>query len=535
MPIPWTPVLTTPTAVADPTSTFALEADSTQQVTQPAVQSGDGLWIHPALMTAIGERITVPGGMLLVDDPAQARMQLGFRGNVPVSQWVYALVAPFPTIPDGVTTGQLEKSWNGEGAGPFRGLPLMMSPETYAVLAARWGDAAENAVHLIEADQLLQSAWESGSAWAVVPFEALEPRWKVLEIDGQSPIQKKFDPIAYPLTVHLLLQGDEDLLEGSHPGGSNPLLPATNRSPDRLTVLAMTGVTALVRATAYAMEQHGVTYPAEDIGAWLSSADITHISNEVPFDPDCPFPDPVQRDVVFCSDDRYVELLEVVGTDVVELTGDHFADFGTDAMYHTLDMYEQRGWKIYGGGANLPRGRAPLTLTHNGNQIAFIGCNAKGGGFATATDSSPGAVYCDFPYMETQIRELRTQGYLPVATFQHFEYYTYNAQPNQVADSQRLTDAGAVIVSGSQAHQPQAFEFHGGGLIHYGLGNMFFDQYEISFETRQGFIDRHVFYNGRHISTELLTILFIDFAKPRPMTAAERSDLLRAVFNASGW
>ncbi len=144
-------------------------------------------------------------------------------------------------------------------------------------------------------------------------------------------------------------------------------------------------------------------------------------------------------------------------------------------------------------------------------------------------------MYCDFPYMETQIRELRTQGYLPVATFQHFEYYTYNAQPNQVADSQRLTDAGAVIVSGSQAHQPQAFEFHGGGLIHYGLGNMFFDQYEISFETRQGFIDRHVFYNGRHISTELLTILFIDFAKPRPMTAAERSDLLRAVFNASGW
>ena len=137
--------------------------------------------------------------------------------------------------------------------------------------------------------------------------------------------------------------------------------------------------------------------------------------------------------------------------------------------------------------------------------------------------------------MESQIRDLSDQGYLPIATFQHFEYYTYYAQPNQVADSQRLADAGAVIVSGSQAHHPQALEFFAGGLIHYGLGNLFFDQYEISFETRQGFIDRHVFYNGRYISTELLTILFIDFAKPRPMTVDERTDLLTNVFDASGW
>ena len=36
-----------------------------------------------------------------------------------------------------------------------------------------------------------------------------------------------------------------------------------------MTILAMTGVTALVRATAYEMEQHGMTYPAQDIRDWL--------------------------------------------------------------------------------------------------------------------------------------------------------------------------------------------------------------------------------------------------------------------------
>ena len=102
-------------------------------------------------------------------------------------------------------------------------------------------------------------------------------------------------------------------------------------------------------------------------------------------------------------------------------------------------------------------------------------------------------------------------------------------------DFRRLAQAGAVIVSGSQAHQPQAFDFEAGALIHYGLGNLFFDQLDVSQATRQAFIDRHVFYNGRYIGTELLAMLFVDYARPRPMTPGEREELLRAVFNASGW
>jgi poly-gamma-glutamate synthesis protein (capsule biosynthesis protein) len=98
-----------------------------------------------------------------------------------------------------------------------------------------------------------------------------------------------------------------------------------------------------------------------------------------------------------------------------------------------------------------------------------------------------------------------------------------------------MTSAGAVIVSGSQAHQPQAFEFSDGGIVHHGLGNLFFDQLDVSAATRQGFIDLHIFYGGQHISTELVTIYFIDYARARLMTPQERADLLQAVFSASGW
>jgi poly-gamma-glutamate synthesis protein (capsule biosynthesis protein) len=312
-------------------------------------------------------------------------------------------------------------------------------------------------------------------------------------------------------------------------------IPPGNFDPDKLTTLVMTGVTALVRATAYTMERQGITYPAKDIGDWLRAADITHISNEVPFAKDCPYPNPVQQGMRFCSDSRYIELLEYIGTDIIELTGDHFSDWGPEAMRYTLKLYDQRSWPYYGGGANLKEGRQASTLTHNGNQLAFIGCNAKGGGYAQAKENYPGAVSCDFSWMRSEISRLREEGYLTIATFQHFEYYTYAAQPNQIRDAHKLTEVGAVIVSGSQAHHPQGFEFSNGGFVHHGLGNLFFDQYDISTGARQGFIDRHVFYDGRHISTEILTIWFVDYARARPMTMAERESLLSAVFKASGW
>ncbi len=401
-----------------------------------------------------------------------------------------------------------------------------MTESTLEAISAFWGEPAPGSVRTSPASDLLDRAWETRPSLAIIPFEQLQPRWKALEVDGISPIHKNFDIDDYELAMPISISGDP-------PPGL--LIPESNHHADKLTTLAMTGVTALVRATAFTMERQGVTYPAQDVAHWLASADITHISNEVPFAEDCPYPDPVQESMRFCSRDKYIGLLQEVGTDIVELTGDHFGDWGAQAMLHTLELYEQQGWQTYGGGANFQEGQQAKIIEHNGNRLAFMGCNAKGGGYAGASQSNPGAVACDFNWMAGEVERLRDQGILPIVTFQHFEYYTFAAQGNQQRDAQRMTSEGAVIVSGSQAHHPQALEFSNGGLIHHGLGNLFFDQYGVSSGTRQAFIDRHVFYDGRHISTELLTIMFIDYARPRPMTPEERTLLLEAVFTASGW
>lgn len=501
------------------------------------------LWIGPGVPQALRE-VARGRGLPLTEDAAQATLVLDVAPS-PVtagsadarpahpdsSTWIYALVAPFPTVTDEVTAADLRAAWGDSSSAPFAGRPLWMAESTLAAFTALWGEPDRGAVQTAAPDELLEKAWGERPAWAIVPFEALEPRWKVLSVDGQSPIHKDFDPSAYPLQVAFALQP-------AIPEPSTFDLPPTNRDAEKMTTVVLTGVTALVRATAYTMEVKGVAYPGRDVRDWLANADFAHISNEVPFFGGCPYPNPNQTKLVFCSSPRYIELLEYVGADVVELSGDHFGDYGYQAMLETLEIYREHNILYYGGGENLQDGLKPLTLEHNGNKIAFIGCNAKPA-YAKASDTQPGAALCNFTYMTEQISALRDQGYVVIVTFQHQECYSVGPCYTHEQDFRRVADAGAAIVSGSQAHYPHVMEFYNGAFIHYGLGNFFFDQMgnltDLPEGVRREFVDRHVIYAGRHISTELLTAMLEDYSRPRPMTPQERALFLMDYFTASGW
>jgi len=493
------------------------------------------LWISPAVPYYL-RQFALTAGLPLVATRDTATTLLDVLEPQPstpdpqAATWVYALVTPFPTITDGVSLADVQNAWAGAGTGPFAGRPLWMDEPTLAAFTAVWGAPAPGSVCVAPADELAASAWANRPAWAILPFEALEPRWKVLSVDGQSPIHNDFDANAYPLKVAF------DLQPATFP------LPSTNRDPSKLTVLAMTGVTALVRGTADRMETHGVLYPGEEVRDVLRAADITHISNEIPFYENCPTPDPWTDSLQFCSDPRYIALLEDVGTDVVELTGNHLLDYGPAPALTTIDMYDQLGWKYFGGGRDLQSSLQPALVEHNGNKLAFLGCNFAGPPSDWATDSRPGSTPCDFDTLTSEIASLREDGYLPIMTFQYNEYYQPEPTAYEEDDFRQMAEAGAVIVSGSQSHVPAAMEFDNGSFIHYGLGNLFFDQMShlmpdgsLIYDTRNIFIDRHVFYDGRYLGTELLTYLLEDYSRPRLMTEQERAKFLQYIFAAAGW
>ena len=532
-----------PTQLADSTS---LPASTTTQVEHPTPPASPSptpkptsplIYLPPDLPPEFQSQVNLPTSIEVADDPADANLVVDFKSKSPLSRWIYVAAAPFPTIQDGISLIALSDVWKNERVKPGQPAHLLVDTSTFAIFKTLWGPPSSR-IHVLPADQILDQAWKNQTDWALLPFEQLEPRWKVIAVDEQNPLHKDFDPTNYPLRVDIGLQGNQAIVEEIEaeygPQTSNPAFPPTNRRADRLTTVVVTGVTALVRGTAAYMEQFGMDYPARDILPWLKDADILHISNEIAFAKNCPSPDNWEG-LAFCSQPRYIQLLDDIGTDVIDLAGDHFADWSPEAMLFTLDLYRQRGWPVYGGGENSQQAKKPALFEHNGNKIAFLGCNFKNPAYSTAGEKTPGAVHCDPAWLEPEIRQLKANGYMPIVTFQHEEYFEYIARPQLVTDFRAAAEAGAVIVSGSQAHQPQALEFDGQSLLHYGLGNLFFDQVYSMDATRNAFIDRHVFYNGKYINTELLTITFVDYALSRPMTAKERQDLLSTVFSASHW
>jgi len=511
-------------ATAEPvtsTATIPIQATSTQPLPE-------ALWVSPAVPDVLRETVSL-SGLPMVDSPEAAAQTLDVSDTG--SLWIYALVAPFPTVTDGISSAELISAWQNGSSLTGSGQPLLMAESTLKALTALWGEPASGAVRSVASDQILTEAWRSPFSWAIIPFEEIQPKWKVLTVDGQSPIRKEFDANLYPLKVTFGLTN------------SSFELPASNRDASKLATVVLTGVTALVRATAFTMETKGVTRPGELVYDWLHGADVLHISNEVPFDPDCPYPTHGYKNFILCSDPKYMELLNYVGMDIVELTGDHFADRGTQAMLNTLEIYKQNGIPYYGGGANEEEGRKPVLMDVNGNKIAFMGCNGKVSYiFVKATDIKPGAADCDYKFFTQQVKDVAAQGYMVIFTFQHEECYHSGPCYKHVEGFHAVADAGATIVSGSQAHFPHLMEFRGNSFIHFGLGNLFFDQmtYELPDGsvidgTRREFIDRHVFYDGKYLGVELLTAMLEDFSRPRPMNERERTEFLSEYFAYSGW
>ncbi len=465
-----------------------------------------------------------------------ALVGVGGPGQVLVDR-VFAVVAPFATVADAVDADAVTRLWQGDVsalANAFgRGEPALLSVAAADVdsLSAIVGTPPAESVRVVADGQLAAgaAAW-AGPSVALMPFEQVDQRWKLLQVDGTSLLDASAPIESYPFSLQITVSGDDEVAEAIVAAW-----PATtNRDPARLAVVALTGTTAMARGTARAMEANGITSPGTAIADWLRSADVAHISNEASFWDGC---GPPRSGQLFCSDPRYLALLTDVGTDVVELTGNHLNDFGPDALVGTIDAYTGAGLAHYGGGRDEIEASTPLRMEIKGNRIAFVGCNWFGpeGDFATASQAGSarcGTVPGALDLIESSIAALRAEGWLVIATIQYEEFTSWRPPQDQIDAMARLRSAGAVVVSGSQGHNLQGYDVDATGLVHWGLGNLFFlDQNDAN--AKLPTVDRHVFYDGRYVGVDIKTAGIVDQARVVPLGPTERADVLAQLFSVS--
>ncbi len=483
-----------------------------------------------------------------IDDLEDADIKIGL--DSPSGQdnllWVLAPVVPFFSTYDDISSEDLKKFWLGnsdvlEYIGE-EGPTLKVSEEIFKALEKIWGPASNINIQIVEADNIPAEIMETSGSFSIVPFSHIEKEYKVLDLDGFSVFDKNLEIMDYPLAFGINIIGENielsDIVKNRLEEASY-----TNRDLEKLITINMTGVTALARGKHIGarMDEFGFLYPAEKIAQILRDADITHISNEIPFVEGC---SQENRFPLLCSLPEYIELLKYVGTDIIELTGNHLNDYGLDWLLYTLDIYDEEGLPYFGGGRNLEDSYEPVIFEIGGYKFAFLGYNAfgKNGPYEWATEDTPGAAPLDiweeekreegFKRIEEIIKALKKDGHIVIFTFQYQETERYSPTESQVRDFRRIIDAGADIVSGSQAHQPMGVEFWEGGFINYGLGNLFFNMRSI-LGLKQGIIARHIFYGGEHINTVLITTMLEDLSQPRPTTPEERVELLESIFEGS--
>jgi hypothetical protein len=517
-----TPITANTELVKTPTLTPIPTTTNTPII--PTLEPAMTYWYDDTIPVSVQLDLCFPEGVSTAISKGLAGIHLSNgSGKVMAYRKMYALAGRFDLLQDDLSLDEVKDAWLGQGD-----WDLEMSQETYQAFEEKWGST--QAVLIVDdPETLVNQVWSMESLLAILPFDGLVPRLKVLQVGGVSPLDKNMNVEDYPMQVEYFWQGDANILSLV----SLKCEPGTNRDINRMTDVLMTGVSALTRNTAARMAEKGVTYPAEEILEWLKSADITHISHEVSFYTDCPDPLPVRAGGRFCAQLEFLELFTYAGVDVVELTGNHLNDWGVEAIANSIKMYHEAGILTFGGGLDAETARQPLLIEHNGNKLAFLGCNSIGPESDWATEVQPGAAQCDLDWMAGEVQRLRDDGYLPIVTFQGFEVCDVAPHSTQRVAAKQMAEAGAVIVSGSQAHCPQAYSIQGDTFIHYGLGNLWFDQMDRV--TRQELLDRYVFYDNQLISVEIKTAILEDFAQPRPMTTEERRVILEKVFDASKW
>ncbi|MBQ3352869.1 CapA family protein [Candidatus Saccharibacteria bacterium] len=341
-----------------------------------------------------------------------------------------------------------------------------------------------------------------------IPIAELDFTRKLLSINEKYYLDD-FDGGAEFRIITFVSEKFEDEIE--------PLVEATfsKKFPEKSSVLtfAQTGVTAMSRGMNSKLSAVGgdATYFAQNIGEFLSGFDLTHTSNESSFTE-------YASSSNICSKPQFINTLLAIGLDIVELTGNHNQDCGDTAAEKTIDVYNDNDIKIVGGGKTAEEAAKPLLIDEKNTNITFLAYNLSTGG--ATYDNTPGANQYYEDNFISEVEAAKGRGDFVIVDIQYYECSAYvstyedptcdyanSAAGDQVGFFRHLIDLGADMVVGTSAHQPQTFELYGDGVIYYGLGNLFFDQYWWPGTTRS-LILSHYFYNGKLLQTKIVPTVY---------------------------
>lgn len=398
---------------------------------------------------------------------------------------------------------------------------LIMGELARARLAAH-GFQLHADTEIVDDLRLFNALWRSTGKFTLLPFDELHLRLRPLWLDDMPVV----DQLA---GYQLALASDSQ-----------------NYDPDKLTRITLSGTTALTRHTLTALDEMGLQRAASGIRDYVRRADTFHITNEASIAPGCP---QLNAAVLaglgsMCMKREHAELFGLLEVDVVDVSGNHIADFGYESFIATLDHFAAQGMQLVGGGRDQAAAYSPLILQHKGSSIAWLACNAIGPVYALVNDDPasnlgrrPGAAFCNKAWLREALPVLGSQNDVVLLTLHFREFSGFEPNERHIQDYQAYAEWGADVVIGTAQHQPMPIDLYQTrrgeiAFIHYGLGNLFFDQ-EL-WGQRRFFMDTLYVYDGRLLAVELFPGIIDGRARPRLLKGEDRFNFLHFMLVQKG-
>ena len=361
---------------------------------------------------------------------------------------------------------------------------------------------------------------ETSTNTYLLPLSELSPSVKLLAVDDDYFLDSiaKNEPTVSGALFRIFKIDSDDKDTAKKTASDLQSKYANLPTEDNILTFNQTGVTALTRQMQNKLNATGdASLFSAKIADFLRSTDYTHTSNEVSFADDCNNNTPM----AFCADYRMFKVLEDSGIDIVELTGNHNNDWGASANKTTIDFYHDQGIKTVGGGKTEEEAKIPLEISDKNTNITLIAINnstsSKENGQGASGDH-PGANIYDEETTLAQIKEAKDKGNFVIVDIQFAECYSYPDDGEEMPSCdlpisgqeeffKSLIDAGADMIVGTQAHQPQTYELYNDKSIYYGLGNLFFDQYQWP-GTERSLVLTHYFRDGKLLQTKVTPTMY---------------------------
>ena len=195
-------------------------------------------------------------------------------------------------------------------------------------------------------------------------------------------------------------------------------------------------------------------------------------------------------------DEGVADFLEKLGADIWNINNNHIMDEGSEGLYRTVLLAEEKTAHTIGAGKNIDEASKPLIFEECGG-IGFVSTGYERA-CRKADKDTPGCLnFSDIDIIKEKIEEVKKTCRYCVVIAHDGEEFTALPSPYTRERFSSYLDFGADIVVAHHPHVPMNYETVGEKVIFYSLGNFIFDtDYQRSqFNTEKGILLKLTFDN----------------------------------------